>query len=1022
MFLKTKRKLSLVMAMILLLTMVPVGAFAANGRMELIEPSLYVKYDSEEHKGAKPKESGKGTDPVFIYYPVIYFFTDQTIDKLDGLTNKVDSNFTFSSKNIKMSFASSSSNKKIVRSNAYVAFGNDKIGSDGEIYEDKNFVDPNPSGENLKGEGLGRFGYIKIRMNGTGGVGTEANMVVSFEVDELYNGSYRTYLNIVIQPGDKGDTGLPAPDAKWSNTKASEITGWVEWVPVEYNNGSEYSRQEYELTLVKQAANGSQEWITDVTMSESAAKEKLRYDFTDLIYQNGSGNYYFQIAAVGNRKENGDPEGTWTKISDPLKYAESRVEIADATKLEWKTEKNTGAIYSEWTAPKNIDKKNGVDSYDVYLYRDNNSNYDEQIPADKPLLKGIKSNINKTTELYDYIQTQLDAGHNMDGSYFFRIQPRTGRKLAINDGQLSKVSNILEVKGREIFIDGNSVTGKVNQAALKLTAKPTKINVGEEATLSVSGGSSKGAVEYKTIAGGSNAGSGNITGNKFKASRPGVVRLQATMKGLKVKDKDYNDVLSNIVEILVEVSPVILESKSSGNSSVLVIPEEKIQDLIALAPYQEHGAAVISPGSKGKTTSVAVPIKALDKLAGSSKVKGVAVAFPSGMKIRMDSSALDSVLKQAKGEHVIFNIKETKSSEKTITAAQKAFLDKQKPAKVYDISITSDGKVLYSSEASNKGTIYVTLPYTAKDINAVPELYHLDSKGYSNKEYSEYDINHSEVIAELDHLSIYYLLEGQASAADGKAKLTFATNGGSTIKVVEETRGNSVNLSYYTSSRAGFVFDGWYSDPDLTKSISRVTLSGDTTVYAKWLPVNTFSGFSDVPYNAWYKEAIQTMLEYDIMGGVSGTQFAPNQATTRGMIVTILYRLEGSPASKSGSKFADVKSNAYYNNAVAWASSNKIVQGYGDNKFGPNDSITREQMASILKSYSAYKKYDTSASARIGQFKDFSRVSNYAMQSVEWAVGEQLIGGKGNGLLDPRGKATRAEVASIFQRYLETFL
>ena len=164
------------------------------------------------------------------------------------------------------------------------------------------------------------------------------------------------------------------------------------------------------------------------------------------------------------------------------------------------------------------------------------------------------------------------------------------------------------------------------------------------------------------------------------------------------------------------------------------------------------------------------------------------------------------------------------------------------------------------------------------------------------------------------------------------------------------------------------------------------------------------------------------MLEKDIMGGVAGNKFAPSAPTTRGMIVTMLYRMEGSPSLKrSSSKFTDVKDSAYYKNAVSWASSNKIVTGYGASKFGPNDNITREQMAAILKSYAAYKKYNVSASARISQFRDFGRVSNYAFESVEWAVGEQLIGGKGNGLLDPRGKATRAEVASIFQRFLEKF-
>lgn len=991
MFLKTKRKLSLLMAMVLLMTMVPMNAFAAD---ELNRGELNVPFKSEEYNYDKKVE-----DSTYIYYPVIYLLSVDTINKLaedpDGSWNLDDKLSNY----IGNLHARPSGNINHV---SEVKYYKDAVSDKRKEYRDSDLEDINEVYKSTD-----QYGYLRIRMSGKGGFGQWSEIDVSFNLP-IYNKAIFTTLrvNITYNPAESDGLGQ-ASNVIWAHKKnKNEKKGVAQWNKVADASGNDPGRQEYVLNLRKVGANSS---IVSRKYSPLAHDVILYYDFSGDIERNGPGEYFFYVAAIGNGDVD-NPQGA-TSVSPIFKYTVPSQELKAATALKWLQEDNQ--IYASWTPASNIDLR---DEYKITLYKD-----DVEIEKDFTVkATQTKKNIEKVKNLYDYIEESIRQNPTMNAEYQFVVQAVSGRRLDILDGPSSKISDVLKIENGIPMIEG--ATGKVNQAALKLTAKSTKINVGEEATLSVSGGSSKGAVSYSVLSGGSNAGSGNITGNKFKASRPGIVRVQAKMAGLKVKDKDYNDVLSNIVEILVEVSPVILESKPSGNSSVLVIPEEKIQDLIALAPYQEHGAAVISPGSKGKTTSVAVPIKALDKLAGSSKVKGVAVAFPSGMKIRMDSSALDSVLKQAKGEHVIFNIKETKSSEKTITAAQKAFLDKQKPAKVYDISITSDGKVLYSSEASNKGTIYVTLPYTAKDINAVPELYHLDSKGYSNKEYSEYDINHSEVIAELDHLSIYYLLEGQASAADGKAKLTFATNGGSTIKVVEETRGNSVNLSYYTSSRVGFVFDGWYSDPDLTKSISRVTLSGDTTVYAKWLPVNTFSGFSDVPYNAWYKEAIQTMLEYDIMGGVSGTQFAPNQATTRGMIVTILYRLEGSPKSKSGSKFADVKSNAYYNNAVAWASSNKIVQGYGDNKFGPNDSITREQMASILKSYSAYKKYDTSASARISQFKDFSRVSNYAMQSVEWAVGEQLIGGKGNGLLDPRGKATRAEVASIFQRYLETFL
>ena len=535
--------------------------------------------------------------------------------------------------------------------------------------------------------------------------------------------------------------------------------------------------------------------------------------------------------------------------------------------------------------------------------------------------------------------------------------------------------------------------------------------------LSVSGGSSKGEVSYN-IVGGNGSGTIDRATSTLTTTRPGTIKVQATMKGLKVGDKDYNDVDSNIVDITVEVASVDLEVKTDGNNGVVTIPDEKVNELIALAPYQPHGAAVIDGSKKGRITSLAVPIKALDKIARSSS-KGIAVAFPKNVNLRLDSSALDSVLKEARGSHIVFNAKEIKSGEKTITTAQKAFLDKEKPANIFDIRMTSDGKSLYANNSSNKGRVYFTTPYKAKDINAVPEVYYLDASGNSELVKSEYEFDGSEIVMELDHLSVYYIKEGNVT---GSVTLTFQTNGGSTLKTITGKSGDRIDLSSYNSTRGGYLFDGWYKDEALKTPISKLTLSADTTVYAKWVPTSSYSGFSDVPYNAWYGGAIKAMLEKDIMGGVAGNKFAPSAPTTRGMIVTMLYRMEGSPSLKrSSSKFTDVKDNAYYKNAVSWASSNKIVTGYGASKFGPNDNITREQMAAILKSYAAYKKYNVSASARISQFRDFGRVSNYAFESVEWAVGEQLIGGKGNGLLDPRGKATRAEVASIFQRFLEKF-
>ena len=159
------------------------------------------------------------------------------------------------------------------------------------------------------------------------------------------------------------------------------------------------------------------------------------------------------------------------------------------------------------------------------------------------------------------------------------------------------------------------------------------------------------------------------------------------------------------------------------------------------------------------------------------------------------------------------------------------------------------------------------------------------------------------------------------------------------------------------------------------------------------------------------------------MNGTGNDEFSPNISTTRGMIVIILYRLEGSPEVEN-STFTDVANTEYYAKAVAWGEANGIVKGYGEGIFGPNEIITREQLAAIMYRYSNYKKYDTSVGedTNILSYNDISELSEYAVSSMQWACGESLVSGIGNNLLAPRGNATRAQVAMILMRYCEKYM
>lgn len=175
--------------------------------------------------------------------------------------------------------------------------------------------------------------------------------------------------------------------------------------------------------------------------------------------------------------------------------------------------------------------------------------------------------------------------------------------------------------------------------------------------------------------------------------------------------------------------------------------------------------------------------------------------------------------------------------------------------------------------------------------------------------------------------------------------------------------------------------------------------------------------FSDLDTTSWYYDGVSYMLENGYMNGVGGGKFEPNGTTTRAMVVTILWRMEGSPAA-AGNPFRDVADGEWYTEAIAWAAENRIVDGVGGGRFAPQDYITREQMATILFRYAAYTKADTTKRGTLTAFEDCDTVSLWALDALRWATAEGIINGTGSGL-EPQGSAVRAQVATILWRYLE---
>lgn len=182
--------------------------------------------------------------------------------------------------------------------------------------------------------------------------------------------------------------------------------------------------------------------------------------------------------------------------------------------------------------------------------------------------------------------------------------------------------------------------------------------------------------------------------------------------------------------------------------------------------------------------------------------------------------------------------------------------------------------------------------------------------------------------------------------------------------------------------------------------------------------------FADVAENAWYTDAVRYVYEHDLMDGIGSTTFAPDATTSRAMIATILWRMAGSPAVNGSIGFSDVADGQWYSEAIRWAASEGIVDGYGNGSFGPNDPITREQFAAMLWRYAASAGYDVSIgeSTNILSYADATNVSEYAIPAMQWACGSGVITGISEATLVPLGEATRAQAATMLMRFCEKYV
>ena len=255
--------------------------------------------------------------------------------------------------------------------------------------------------------------------------------------------------------------------------------------------------------------------------------------------------------------------------------------------------------------------------------------------------------------------------------------------------------------------------------------------------------------------------------------------------------------------------------------------------------------------------------------------------------------------------------------------------------------------------------------------------------------------------------------------------LRFETGGGSDIPSVREAYNTYIDLTKYVPTWRGHTFIGWYTERSLMNKVSGVYLTKDMTVYASWRvdenPGTGANPFTDVSEKDWFYGDVMFVYENGLMLGTSKTLFSPHGTATRGMMATILWRMEGSPAPKGKNSFTDVGAGKWYADAITWTAENGIFAGYGKDKFGPDDPITREQLAAIFYRYADYKGYDLTVKGNLDKFKDADKITDYAKTAMQWAVGNGLVKGKSSNLLDPQGTATRAEIAAMLHRFIEKY-
>lgn len=507
--------------------------------------------------------------------------------------------------------------------------------------------------------------------------------------------------------------------------------------------------------------------------------------------------------------------------------------------------------------------------------------------------------------------------------------------------------------------------------------------------------------------------------------------ITATAENTKIYVQTYLDIKADNVEVGTDGKITSITLDITPMSRVVASTADNAEGIVLDETTSTSKNAVILPGSEKELTNIQTMVISFE----------LPINFITGTA---GTTTYPSVYVQHKGHEYTATVTKDATSNKLIATFTNPdgfseFTISKDPVAVATIGQNRYTTLQAAVDAVQNGQTIKLEKDCAENVTvsrAVKFTLNKDGNGFTGSisAGSRYSVT-SAVDSNDSNKTTYTVTYVGGSSSSGSTSTTYnvnvnaATNGA--VAADKKTAAKGTTVTVTASPSKGYVVDAVkVVDKDgkdvavtekdgkyvFTMPASAVTVTGS---FKAETPAPVALPFSDVKSGNWFYDAVKYAYEQGLMTGTSATTFAPNGTMNRAMIVTVLYRLEKSPAVTGASKFTDVPAGQWYSDAVAWAAANKIVNGYDETTFGPMNAVTREQMAAILFRYEQVKGLENvTLEENLNRFPDQNKISAYAIPALQWAVGQKIINGNADGTLDPTGTATRAQVAQIFTNLL----